>query len=118
MKAYQKIMFCLAAAAFLTASAWGTILPRAASNEKVLQTPPPVRAKASVAADVWVQKLDLNSATREELMELPGIGEARAEAILEYRAENGKFYGVEELLNITGIGEKSLEKLRGYVMVD
>lgn len=61
--------------------------------------------------------VNLNTATREELMTLSGIGEVKADAILAYRAENGAFQSVEQLLEVSGIGEKTLEKLRAQVCV-
>ncbi len=63
-------------------------------------------------------KVNLNTAGREELMTLKGIGESRAEEILEYRNAQGGFSSVEELKNISGIGDKTFEKLRDYVTVD
>ena len=63
-------------------------------------------------------RLDLNTATREELEALPGIGEVKAQAILDYRAEHGAFSSVEELLEVSGIGEKTLAGLYEYVKVE
>lgn len=53
--------------------------------------------------------LNINTATHAELMTLPGIGEVLAQRIIDYREENGDFRAVEELLNVSGIGEKKLE---------
>ena len=61
--------------------------------------------------------LDLNMATAEELMRLPGIGEVLAERILAYREETGGFSDPEELLKIKGIGEATLEELHPIVIV-
>ena len=64
------------------------------------------------------EKLDLNTATQEELDALPGIGPVKAEAILQYREESGPFRTVEEIMEVKGIGEKTLEQLRPYVTVE
>lgn len=63
-------------------------------------------------------KIDLNTASLEELDTLPGIGPVLAQRILDYRAENGGFASVEEILNIQGIGEKTYAKIVDLVKVE
>jgi competence protein ComEA len=62
-------------------------------------------------------KVNLNSASEAELQTLPGIGPSKAAAIMEYRTENGSFKSVEELMEISGIGEKTFEKLKESITV-
>jgi competence protein ComEA len=62
-------------------------------------------------------KLDLNTATALELEELPRIGPAMATRIVEWRDTNGPFASVDDLLQITGIGDKTFESLRDLVTV-
>ena len=61
--------------------------------------------------------VNLNTATVEELDELPGVGEATALAIVEDRERNGPFSSPEDLMRVSGIGEKKFEKLEGLVCV-
>lgn len=61
--------------------------------------------------------LDLNRATLEQLDRLPGIGPKKAELIIEYREAHGGFRAVEELLNVSGIGEKTYSALQQYVCI-
>ena len=63
------------------------------------------------------EKLDLNTATAEELQKLPGIGEVLSQAIVDYREEHGPFQSVDELLQVPGIGEKRLDDIRDSVYV-
>lgn len=63
-------------------------------------------------------RVNINTATEQELMELPDIGQIRARAILQYRAENGLFRSVDELEKVNGIGSALLGKLREYVTLE
>ena len=57
-------------------------------------------------------KVNINEASAEELTVIPGIGEVLAERIVGYRESHGSFYNVNDLLNVPGIGEKKLEKIK------
>lgn len=61
--------------------------------------------------------VNVNTATLEELDALPGIGPSKAKAIIEYREEHGPFTDVKQLGEVSGIGEKTLEKLLPYIRV-
>jgi competence protein ComEA len=83
---------------------------------------PWVFAAESVAAPraqtaVKAQPIDINAATAADLVSVPGIGEAMAKRIVEFREETGPFQRLEDLLKIKGIGEKSFERRRPYLTV-
>jgi competence protein ComEA len=61
--------------------------------------------------------VNLNTATAEQLMLLPGIGEAKAGAILERRKQHGGFKTVDELVEVKGIGTAAMERIRPYVAI-
>lgn len=67
--------------------------------------------------DVVDKKINLNKATLEELQTLEGIGESKAKAIIAYREEKGKFNNIEELLEVSGIGEKLYETIKTNITV-
>lgn len=62
-------------------------------------------------------RVNLNTATKEELMELPGIGAAKADSILAWRKDNGSFTQIEDLMKIEGIKEGVFSKIEDYVKV-
>ena len=62
-------------------------------------------------------KVNINTATLEELTQLPGIGEATANKIIEYRKENGKFKSVEDIKNVAGIGNSKFENIKDLITV-
>ena len=63
-------------------------------------------------------KINLNKATAAELSQLKGIGMKYAERIVQYRDKNGPFKNVEDLLNVQGIGSKTLEKNKDRIIVE
>ena len=62
-------------------------------------------------------KVNINTAGKEELMTLPGIGESKAQLIIDYRNENNGFDSIEELMNIDGIKEGIFNKIKDYITV-
>ena len=62
-------------------------------------------------------KINLNTATAEELESLPNIGPVMAKRIIEYRNIHGSFYNIEEIKEVRGIGEKTYEKIKALIAV-
>lgn len=62
-------------------------------------------------------KISLNEASIEELQTLPGIGESKAKDIIEYRETNGKFETIEDIQNVSGVGEKLFAKIKDYITI-
>lgn len=73
-------------------------------------------SSGTVSAD-GVSRVNINTAGREELMRLKGIGETRAEAIIAYREEFGPFAHIEEIMNISGIKNAAFEKIKDDITV-
>jgi competence protein ComEA len=63
-------------------------------------------------------RINLNTARAEELELLPGVGPSLARRIVEYRAQHGAFTSVEQLTNVRGIGQRTLQRLRDAVIVE
>ncbi len=63
-------------------------------------------------------KVNINTADKQELQTLPGVGEVLAERIVAYRTEHGKFKNISELLNVDGIGEGKFQSIKDKVFVE
>lgn len=80
-----------------------------------------VSVPVTAGATTWqeqaeaTEKIDVNNADEEQLQRVPGIGPAMARRIIEWRNEHGRFERLDDLLDIRGIGTKTLEKLRPYL---
>jgi len=72
-------------------------------------------SKEVTAQKAVPQNLDINSADKDLLVQLPGIGPKTADAILKYREANGEFKSIDELTNVKGIGDKKFLKLKPYL---
>lgn len=83
-----------------------------ASQSQQQTTPEQVHPQISTPPGI-----NINTATREELQEIPGVGPVTAQKIIDYRRTHGSFSSVEELTNVSGIGTKTLEKMRSHVRV-
>ena len=76
-----------------------------------------VKSSGEASSSVSQSLVDINTATVEQLKTLNGIGDSKAESIIEYREQNGGFKSVEEIKNVTGIGEKMFEKIKDKITI-
>ncbi|ADP33154.1 helix-hairpin-helix domain-containing protein [Bacillus atrophaeus] len=93
----------------------GTVVYIPSEGEEPTQS---TTANASVQNGAGKEALvNINTASLEELQAISGVGPSKAEAIIAYREENGKFQAVEDITNVSGIGEKSFEKIKSAITV-
>ena len=76
----------------------------------------PLRSIACVNPDLG--KVNINTADKQTLKLIPGIGEKLAERILDYRKQNGRFHELEDLKNVKGLHSRALEKARGLILIE
>ena len=72
---------------------------------------------SSSTSDTTSKKVNINTATQEELDTLPGIGPSIAAKIIDYREQNGKFNSIEEIKEVSGIGEAKYEKIKDSITI-
>lgn len=89
------------------------------SAMQILQTSSSKAEETADAADSEnsSELININTAPASELVKLKGIGEVKAAAIVEYRRINGNFKTVQDIMNVSGIGEKTFEKIRSQITV-
>lgn len=123
---FERCVLLLTAGFALFTSGWFLAQQRHIEPYTVLtetQPEPQLDSPSPDTSDSWPDSLldgeivNLNSADLHTLDRLPGIGEVKAQAILDYRAEHGSFRSVDDLLSIPGIGPATLEQIRPYVTV-
>ena len=118
---FTKLTVCIAALTSLACAALAqqkpvtkpVAAPKAASAVAKKAEP-----KKAATPKVLTGPIMLNKATAGELELLPGVGAAIAERIVKLRTEMGKFTELSQLLQVKGIGEKKLEKLRPHLKLD
>lgn len=78
---------------------------------------PVIAEEAENAASMEMQTININTATRDQLVSLDGIGETYADRIIEYRQQNGPFQSPEDILKVKGIGQKTYEAIKDQIVV-
>lgn len=91
--------------------------PQAQDAPKLPKAPEPLPELPPEPSPESPGLIDLNTATLEQLDTLPGIGPAKAQAIIDYRNASGGFYSTEELMEVKGIGPKTYERLKDKITV-
>ena len=71
--------------------------------------------KEETSTEIKDELVSINTGTLDELMTLSGIGESKAQAIIEYREKNGKFEKLEDIMNVSGIGESAYSKIKDNI---
>ena len=116
----RKVLLFLATLAVLAGIVWGAlflIAPIWQPGTPVAYMPALPQTEAA-AESAPTQLVDLNTADAETLQTLPGIGPAKAAAILEYREQHGPFLEPDGLLEVPGIGETLFGDIADYICVD
>lgn len=103
----------------LTFTLCNSVLPEnvlAKSNKKEVTTATEKQTtNANKTSEIIAKNININTADKELLTQLPGIGPVTADAILRYRNSKGKFESINDLKNVKGVGDKTLAKLKPYL---
>lgn len=71
--------------------------------------------EASVISVKMIEKINVNKASSDELAVIKGLGKKKAQAIIDYRQQNGDFVSLEGLINVKGIGKSTLQKIEPFI---
>ncbi len=116
MKNLKLLVTCLFVAAVFMLIAQPVIATEPAASPQQ-ESQKAVASPAKKAPGLEGQ-LNINTATAEQFVLLPGIGKTRADAIIQYRTENGAFKSIDDLTKVKGIGPKNLEKIKSYLVLE
>jgi competence ComEA-like helix-hairpin-helix protein len=128
---FLSLTFCAGNAVKLYRETWGSspTVPQFdysdadsefVARSRSLLASPPLSSRPSTGAKPRLPSMgiDLNSASVDQLMLLPGIGRSTAEKIVAYRSEHGPFSDPRKLMNVKGIGSKKFEKIKPFIRTD
>ena len=109
--AYALIIFTVMLCIFVG----GFLLGRNANKSNLMTVFPAQNSSNQATEKEYGRKININTANEDELTMLPGIGPALAKRIVEYRKNVGPFRSVNDLKNVTGIGEQKLQSIIDYI---
>ncbi len=119
-----RIALSLIALVTFAGAAWFVVAPEPSPGVEITRPTPAAIAALPDASGADASptgeaalSVNLNTASVQGLMELPGIGETLAGRIVAYREENGPFIRIDQIMAVSGIGPGTYEKLRRYVRV-
>ena len=95
----------------------GSVAPGMETGDGAPLDAPPAGTEAAGAPRGGDGRININVASRAELMDLPGIGEVIAGRIIEYREKTGSFLRIDDIMKVSGIGEKKFEAMRDMITV-
>ena len=87
------------------------------NNDACIKTDSNGDKKTSTENKIVSGKISINTASKEDLMKLSGVGESKADAIINYRKENGNFNSIEDIKNVSGIGDALYEKIKNDITI-
>ncbi|MGI6250469.1 MAG: ComEA family DNA-binding protein [Anaerolineaceae bacterium] len=116
MKPWQKVVIGVLVCLVVVGIVLSLVLPGRGPTPILVAVTPTLQVSSQKTAAVHL--LNLNTATFEELLSLPGIGEVKASRILALREKLGCFTRIEELMEVEGIGEGTFEILKPLVTID
>ena len=76
------------------------------------------RTTVKSASPANTPKININTATEEELQKIPGIGPSTASKIVQYRIENGAFSRIYDIVNVAGMGDRKFDSIKDYITVE
>ena len=117
LSAYERIVLIIALICVGVLFAFKAISMQA-QPDKVITYTVNNSAVSTVSQESLSEKVNINTADKEKLTSLKGIGESKAEAIISYREANGPFSDITELMNVDGIGQKTFENIKDMICVE
>ncbi len=123
MEMKLPVKIAIAVTAFIVIFTSGFFIGRSTDREIIISpmASSPVKERPSLTLDMMSddlsEKININTASSEELCSLSGIGETLSERIVKYRSEHGPFSSIEEIMNVDGIGDSKFLAIKDYITV-